>query len=73
MADYLRDGVYELRIRHSGVNFRILYGFVGQNVVLVSHGITKERAVPSIEIESALRRLAKYRNHPSRHTSTEEI
>ena len=40
-ADYLRDGIYELRIKHLGVNYRILYGFAGPNIVLVSHGITK--------------------------------
>lgn len=29
MADYLRDGVYELRVRHGHVNYRILYFFHG--------------------------------------------
>jgi phage-related protein len=72
-ADYLRDGIYELRVRHSGINYRILYGFVGRNVVLVSHGLTKEKLVPPTEIELALRRLAKYRKNPLQHTSTEEI
>src|SRR3990172_11187812 len=60
-ADVLRDGVYELRINHLGVNYRILYGFVGRDVVLVSHGITKERKVPAKEIDLAAERLAKYR------------
>src|SRR5688572_22916467 len=46
-ADYLRDGVYELRIKHLGVNYRILYGFVGQDIVLVSHGISKKQKVPA--------------------------
>lgn len=72
-ADYLRDGAYELRIRYSGMNYRILYGFVGRNIVLVSHGLTKEKAVPPSEIELALRRLASYRKNPEQHTSTEEI
>jgi phage-related protein len=58
VADYLRDGIYELRIRHTRVNYRILYGFVGQDVVLISHGITKERLVPANEIELAVQRLA---------------
>ena len=72
-ADVLRDGVYELRIKHLGVNYRILYGFVGRDVVLVSHGIAKEKKVPSKEIDLAVVRLAKYRNNPRKHCSTEEV
>jgi hypothetical protein len=71
MADYLRDGVYELRIRHLNVNYRLLYGFVGAQVVLVSHGTIKERTVPPKEIELALLRLGKFRENPNKHTSTE--
>jgi hypothetical protein len=29
-ADYLRDGIYELRVRHRSVNYRILYFFHDQ-------------------------------------------
>ena len=72
-TDFLRDGVYELRINHVGVNYRILYGFVGKDVVLVSHGITKEKRVPTQEIELAVRRLAKYRANPRKYSSTEEM
>ena len=72
-ADYLRDGVYELRINHLGVNYRVLYGFVGKNIVLVSHGITKEKQVPAKEIELAVKRLEKYRQNPTKHSSTEEV
>jgi phage-related protein len=72
-ADFLRNGVYELRINHLGVNYRILYGFVGRDVVLVSHGITKERKVPAKEIDLAAERLAKYRSNPRTYCSTEEV
>jgi len=72
-ADFLRDGVYELRINHLGVNYRILYGFIGQDVVLVSHGITKEKKVPAKEIDLAATRLAKYRSNPRKYCSTEEV
>jgi ribosome-binding protein aMBF1 (putative translation factor) len=41
-ADYLRDGLYELRARHGRVNYRILYFFHGQQVALLAHGLTKE-------------------------------
>jgi len=72
-ADYLRDGVYELRINHLGVNYRILYGFVGPDIVLVSHGISKEKKVPAKEIDLAAKRLAKYRGNPEKHCSTEDL
>jgi phage-related protein len=42
-ADLLREGVYELRTRVGRVNYRVLYGFVGKDLVLVSHGIKKEK------------------------------
>ena len=72
-ADCLRDGVYELRTRVGRVNYRVLYGFVGQNVVLVSHGITKEKEVPDKEIDTAAARLALDRENPGRHTATGEL
>jgi len=37
-ADYLRDGVYELRTRVGKVNYRILYGFVGKDAALLACG-----------------------------------
>lgn len=30
-ADYLRDGIYELRVKRGRVNYRLLYFFHGQN------------------------------------------
>lgn len=55
-SDFLRDGIYELRASHQGVHYRILYFFCGRAVVVLSHGITKEQAVPPKEIERALER-----------------
>src|SRR6266480_2680435 len=49
-ADYLRDGVYELRTRVGNVNYRVLYGFVGKDAALLAGGLTKEKAVPVKEI-----------------------
>jgi phage-related protein len=72
VADYLQDGIYELRIRHMHLNYRILYGFVGNDVVLVSHGITKERVVPANEIERAVQRLARFQANPSKYSIVEE-
>lgn len=55
-ADLLRDGIYELRASYQGVHYRMLYFFSGKAVVVVSHGLAKERAVPSKEIDTAVRR-----------------
>lgn len=72
-ADLLRDGVYELRTKVGRVNYRILYGFVGKDLVLVSHGITKEATVPDKEIDQAVARLAMYRRDPERFAAFEEL
>ena len=37
-ADYLRDGIYELRASYQGIHYGVLYFFAGKAVVL-SHGI----------------------------------
>jgi phage-related protein len=55
-SDYLRDGIYELRASYQGVHYRMLYFFAGKAVVVLSHGFTKERAVPSREIDQAIKR-----------------
>lgn len=69
-GDYLRDGIYELRMRVGRVNYRILYGFCGTNAVLLSHGCTKEATMPSKEIERAIANLKAYRADPVSHTYT---
>src|SRR3972149_612858 len=53
-ADYLRDGIYELRTMVGNVNYRILYGYVGKNVALLAAGLTKEKTVPAKEIDAAV-------------------
>ncbi|MGA3042845.1 MAG: type II toxin-antitoxin system RelE/ParE family toxin [Bryobacteraceae bacterium] len=45
VVDSLRDGIYELGPSHQGVPYRILYFFNGQDVVVLSHGITKGQKV----------------------------
>jgi phage-related protein len=71
-ADYLRHGVYELRIGLSGMNYRILYFFHGSQTVVVSHGIIKERVVPPREIDNAIERKRLFESNPTRHTYVEE-
>lgn len=70
-ADYLRDGIHELRVRHGRVQYRILYFFHGRDVVILSHGLTKEGAVPPAEIERAIRRKMAFQAKPDDHTYEE--
>ena len=71
-ADYLRDGIYELRVAMGTVNYRMLYFFFGATAAVVSHGITKEQAVPPREIDLALRRKAAFTNDHETHTFEEK-
>ena len=70
-ADFLRDGIYELRVGLQGINYRMLYFFHGRAAVVVSHGIVKERVVPPAEIQLALRRKSQFEISPGRHTHDE--
>jgi len=69
-ADLLRDGIYELRVRQGTVQYRMLYFFHGGRAVL-SHGCTKEEAVPPAEIDRALRNWARFEQDPQKHTYEE--
>jgi phage-related protein len=71
-ADYLRDGIYELRAKHAGVNYRMLYFFHGRTAVVLSNGFSKQRArVPESEIRRAADRKMRFEAAPDRHTYTE--
>jgi len=70
-ADYLRDGIYELRVGLQSVNYRMLYFFHGKIAAVLTHGLVKERAVPAREIEEAIRRKRKFEQAPEAHTYQE--
>ena len=70
-ADYLRDGIYELRVRHRRSNYRMLYFFSGRRAVL-SHGLMKESEVPAQEIQRACARREAFGQNEARHTYGEE-
>ena len=53
LADVLRDGIYELRIRKGRVNYRILYFFHDRNLAILGHALKKEDKVPKQDIDSA--------------------
>ena len=66
-ADYLRDGIYELRIVFGSINYRLLYFYHGQEAAVVSHGLAKERRVPLREISKAVERKQRYETAPREH------
>jgi phage-related protein len=71
-ADYLRDGIYELRAKHGHVQFRILYFFHGRSLAVLGHAITKEDSIPPAEINRALKRKTNFQSNPARHTYEED-
>ena len=77
IADYLRDGIHELRPSYQGVHYRLLYFFTTlkkgklaeeTRIVVVSHGLVKEQVVPNAEIDRAIERKRRFEAHPERHT-----
>lgn len=70
-GDYLRDGIYELRVGHRGMNYRMLYFFHGRVAAVLAHGLVKEREVPAREIEEAIRRKRMFELNPGRQTYKE--
>ncbi|MBI4764989.1 MAG: type II toxin-antitoxin system RelE/ParE family toxin [Deltaproteobacteria bacterium] len=71
-ADLLRDEIYELRIAHRSIQYRILY-FFHANKAIISHGLKKEREVPDKDIELAVKRLEMFKLNPQLHTYEEQI
>ncbi len=69
-ADFLRDGIYELRIKHMRVNYRILYFFHEQCAVLAA-GIVKEGKVPDKDIDRAVSRQHRFHTDPAIYTYEE--
>src|SRR5713226_2107894 len=63
-ADYLREGIYELRIGFRGMNYRMLYFFHWKDAAVLAHGLVKEREVPPREIEEALSRKCRFELDP---------
>src|SRR5579863_1738125 len=70
-ADFLRDGIYELRVGLQHINYRMLYFFHGRTAAVISHGLVKEAEVPPKEIERAIQRKLKFEKNPKAHTHEE--
>ena len=71
-ADYLRDNIYELRVRLRNANYRMLYFFHGRATAVLSHGVVKEHRVPPNEIGRAAERKRHFDRDPPRHTFAED-
>ena len=72
-ADFLRDGIYELRTKRGRVQYRILYFFHGRNVAVLAHSLTKEKEVPDRDIDRAAERKARFEEDPDGHTFEGEV
>ena len=55
------------------LNYRMLYFFHGTQVVVISHGLVKEREVPPREIDRAADRKKEFELDPEAHTFKREI
>lgn len=73
-ADYLRNDIYELRVRFQSVNYRVLYFFHKdtQTAAILAVGLTKESKVPDRDINLAIARKANFEQDPAAHTPQEE-
>jgi phage-related protein len=71
-ADFLRDGIHELRASSHGVHYRVLYFFHKQVAAVLAHGLVKESNVPHRDIDLAIRRKAQFEADPLKHTLEEK-
>jgi phage-related protein len=69
-ADFLRDGIYEMRVRYRRVNYRMLY-FFSERMAVICHGLIKEDVVPDADIDLAITRKGKFARNPRKHTYEE--
>jgi hypothetical protein len=77
-AEYLRDNMYELRVKKGHVNYRPLYFFddvkdpqtgrVTRRRAVIAHGCTKEGRVADRDIDIAIRRRQQYLTNRAAHT-----
>lgn len=66
-AENLGQGLYELRWHVGRVQYRLLYFFHGQGVVVLTHALTKEARIPAAD-NRALRRKQLFEQDPKKHT-----
>jgi len=69
-ADHLQDGLFELRVRHGTVNYRMIYFFHGRHTAVLVEGLIKKDRVPAAAIARSLRRRLVFERDPNAHTHT---
>ncbi len=67
-ADYIDKGIYELRPIVKRVQYRILYCFVGENIVLLTHGLIKTDKIHPGQIKRAIEYRDKFVQNRSLHS-----
>ncbi len=68
-AAYLKDGIYELRVKSGNVNYRMLYFFYQGRAVVISHGLVKKiRKIAPQDIERAVERKSEFKSDPEVHS-----
>jgi hypothetical protein len=72
-ADFLRDGIHELRARRGSVEYRILYFFHGKECAVLAEGLSKKGRVPDADVDRALQRKVTFEAGPSKYTFVMEL
>jgi phage-related protein len=71
-SDYLRDGIYELRVRFQKTQYRMLYFFYSEGRAVITHGFSKQAdKVPPKEVDRAARMKRRYEEDSDRHSHWE--
>lgn len=70
-ADYLEAGIYELRVRHGTLNYRLLYFFHGRRVAIIAHALMKEKSIPKSDLIRAKWRKSLFEKNPEKHRARE--
>ena len=73
-ADYLRDGIYELRAKQGRTQYRVLYFFHGRMLAILAQGLVKKGGkVPGAEIDRAVKRKRIFQSDPDGHRHEEDL
>ena len=68
-ADYLRDGIHELRIKFSPNEYRFLYFFFQRTDIVITHGFVKKT---DKVLESEIIKALKYKEDYERRSKNEQ-
>lgn len=72
-AENIGQGLYELRWHMGRVQYRILYFFHGQAVIVLAHALTKEDKILPVDVKRALRRKSIFEQDPKKHVYPGEL